>query len=440
MTNLFDPRVSDLDPRDGSVTVTPFPPNWGETQRFDLAITVSFSSQEATTDVEREILRQQRGRLQFSYVVKDFPYRAWLTQLAEVVAKLFHANAGAFQHLGFMNGGSPDPVALQLALREMAKLGSNYFHKLFHLKNGPNFESSSLPRGEFDVYGKLLLAWLRKAETIQITAARHLIPWPILFNDDPRAEQISVDGFWGYAKNLQLLHDGLTTSTYLRAAWRMVTAVDHSDPDLNDGAKIHEDATHPFVLLKDRVESAADPQELFDAFSEADILYHYGHASASSRGFDLGVIDVNGKELNAADLERLILDDQIHLPPHKPLLVFLNGCSTAAGAGDVATIPDVLVKYGVGSFCFIATLGAVPPCPAARFALSFFIEHLGARGTPKPLGLSILEARRQVLKVYGNPVGLLYVAYGRVSTTVDFTHTTPDQGPQPQLGELAHVE
>jgi CHAT domain len=244
----------------------------------------------------------------------------------------------------------------------------------------------------------------------------------VLYPEDVEGKAVDEKKFWAFSKNMQLLHEGLAHGVELDPPWHLAAAVDKNDKNLEAGALVHEEASHPFVTLAKRIKKSELPHELFEAFAQAEMLYHYGHASSSSRGFEFGEIQVNGVKLDAAGLETL-LNTSIELPDREPLLVFLNGCSTDIGAGDGETIPEVLVRHGLGRLCFVTTLGAVPPWAAAMFAQHFFCAYLGDGRKTQSLGESLAHARREMLEKHGNPVGVLYVAYGNTATAIKSSTT-----------------
>lgn len=431
MSEAFPVQVTSRDPRGGLIMIS--------AQKDVLHITVSF--QIAPGDPVADEVRRRLGgdgQLDFSYRTMGFNQKPFMTELAAAVKHLHEAFNGAFQRTGsaFRNAGGLEHDKLRSALRPLAELGYQIFTLLFQLDDTPGYNSDDIDRSQFQTYGHILRRWLRDTETLQIVAPRHVIPWPVLYPDDIEDNPFEVYRFWAFAKTLQLLDVGLARFVNVDSAWRLTTAVEGTDHRVSTGAKVHRQPEHPFVRLRERVRDSSCPRKLFRWFADADVLYHFGHASSSSRGFEFGQISLNGNDLKAATLEALLSSRKIALPKREPLLVFLNGCSTAVEAGEGETIPAVLIKHGRGRFYFVATLGAVPDWPAARFAEKFFRAYLPGVGVPgQSLGESMQHARREMLQEHGSPVGLLYVAYGKTGTAI------PGDGlPRPLTVDLEAAE
>ena len=99
-------------------------------------------------------------------------------------------------------------------------------------------------------------------------------------------------------------------------------------------------------------------------------------------------------------------------------LVFANACrASIIDPGAVASLPKIILKYGhIG---FIGTETNIPDEVASEFAKRFYKNLL--RG--HTLGDSVMNAKRELLRFYHNPLGVLYVFYAepdmRVRKPVD---------------------
>ena len=71
----------------------------------------------------------------------------------------------------------------------------------------------------------------------------------------------------------------------------------------------------------------------------------------------------------------------------------------------------------------IGTTALVPDRAAAEFS-KFFYKALLAR---RPLGESIVHARRELLSSYGNPLGVLYVLHADPNIVSHDNSGVPDQ-------------
>jgi hypothetical protein len=125
--------------------------------------------------------------------------------------------------------------------------------------------------------------------------------------------------------------------------------------------------------------------------------------------------DVKLGELRQAYLERLTQDRDLRR--HRAI-VFLNAC--AATRTDPLTASSFAQWFvGSGHRAFIGPGADVPDGVAAGFAKAFYGRLLEAR---RPLGEAVVWARRDLLRDFRNPLGLLYVAYGDTGLVVERAH------------------
>lgn len=95
--------------------------------------------------------------------------------------------------------------------------------------------------------------------------------------------------------------------------------------------------------------------------------------------------------------------------------MILNACSSSRT--DPLTAASFAQWFvASGHRAFIGTETDVPDGLAARFAGAFYGRLLEAR---RPLGDAVVWARRDLLRDFRNPLGLLYVVYGDTDLVVE---------------------
>jgi CHAT domain len=96
-------------------------------------------------------------------------------------------------------------------------------------------------------------------------------------------------------------------------------------------------------------------------------------------------------------------------------IVVLNACaSSRTNPRTAASFAQWFVRKGHRAF--IGTETDVPDSVAGRFAAAFYGRLLEAR---RPLGEAVVWARRDLLRDFRNPLGLLYVVYGDTDLAVE---------------------
>ncbi|HEU5109714.1 MAG TPA: CHAT domain-containing protein, partial [Micromonosporaceae bacterium] len=122
--------------------------------------------------------------------------------------------------------------------------------------------------------------------------------------------------------------------------------------------------------------------------------------------------DISLGELRRAYRERFTADrdDRRHRG-----IVVLNAC--ASSRTDPVTAASFAQWFvGSGHRAFVGTETDVPDGVASAFAAAFYGRLLEAR---RPLGEAVVWARRDLLRDFRNPLGLLYVVYGDTDLVVE---------------------
>ncbi|HEX8112133.1 MAG TPA: C25 family cysteine peptidase [Kofleriaceae bacterium] len=415
--NGFRLDVGDEEPRGGTITIEPVDD--------ECAVTVVFrpTLKNTLTAEARAVVEGlgKNGYLDFEYVVKRFDLMKIMDEIRLAINHLNRFENRAFQNrdVAFSDGH-----ALAAALLPLARIGHQLYTKLFSFGLNPgsmNVTSESLTRASWRVHGELLRSWLQDAKALHIVCRHCYLPWNLIYPElvADSAEAVRVEEFWGFSKRLQLFQVGVTNLAVMKSEWRLAAGVEEKDGSVADGRRIHDDAAHPFrARANGRVSWHEQPRSLF-ADLERDIIYHFGHASGTTRGYAYNGVVLNGYSFSSADLETLFDTGQLPVTTASPHLLYLNGCSTAPGSGEGcnSTLVDALVRGSPGTFCFVTTFGDVPPWAAAEFARRFFDSYFGSSETaPRSLGDSLWIARHEMLALYQNPIGLLYEAVGKLAT------------------------
>ena len=122
--------------------------------------------------------------------------------------------------------------------------------------------------------------------------------------------------------------------------------------------------------------------------------------------------DVSLGELRSAYRERLAIDRESRR--HRGIVI-LNAC--ASSHTDPLTAASFAQWFvASGHRAFIGTETDVPDGVAAGFAGAFYGRLLEAH---RPLGEAVVWARRDLLRDFRNPLGLLYVVYGDTDLIVE---------------------
>jgi hypothetical protein len=314
-----------------------------------------------------------------------------------------------------------DALDLKVALVPFVEVGRTLFVELFGL-GLPSLErhfDSDLPSEDLQIYGECLRAWLKATTNLTLAVrrgGRGYLPWNVLYTGDlpSRPEDVDPQGFWGFGKQVQILSDGLCDFLDVRASCHVSAGIEDLDEGVRAGADVHRENTHPFKTLPSgQVFVSGQLDDVLKEFGASDLLYFFGHASGSLAGLEFASISLNGTSLTAPDLKTWVVSGRARLPSQRPVLVFLNGCSTQVGT-STDTITDALIQLKSRSFCFVSTIATVPDWAGARFACEFLRRFLDGAS----LGLAMSEARCEMLARHLNPVGLFYAAYGKLGTRI----------------------
>ncbi|WP_155375186.1 CHAT domain-containing protein [Catellatospora vulcania] len=96
-------------------------------------------------------------------------------------------------------------------------------------------------------------------------------------------------------------------------------------------------------------------------------------------------------------------------------VIILNACASSRTNPLTAySFPDFFLRQGHRAF--IGTETDVPDSVASAFSRAFYGRLLEAK---RPLGEAVVWARRDLLRDFRNPLGLLYVMYGDTQLTVE---------------------
>jgi hypothetical protein len=88
--------------------------------------------------------------------------------------------------------------------------------------------------------------------------------------------------------------------------------------------------------------------------------------------------------------------------------VFLNACGSAhLDPADPASFPELFLEDGFDFLGVIGTEATIPEQFAREFAKRFY--HCLFKGYD--IGHALLTSRWQMLRQYGNPLGILYTLY-----------------------------
>jgi hypothetical protein len=396
------------DSRGGLIVLTP--------EGDDCTVFVKFRPVGSTPE-EREFIQRKDGQISFGYTVPALSSQSQMVQLAAGVKHLNESSGRAFQKVDL---AFEDVHAIGEALRPLAQQGWNLYRILFGVGEEPSdFYPPAANKEEVRLYGDLLRRWLETAIDIQIVCPPALLPWNILYSADPASgSTVAPETFWAFSKNLQLYWTDLCDETLIPREWGLRAGVESSDASLAQGTRVHEASDHPFQIHADRISQVDCAKQLFRDLSNPSIIYHYGHAETSMRGYGFARISVNNNSLDAMTLRADLLAKAVRVDGPRPMLVYLNGCWTAADNTNAESIWGVLVQHQIRHFCFVTTLGAVPAWPAAMFARYFFSSFLGDVQGSRQLGEAMMAARKAMLRVFRNPIGLLYCAWGKLSTRI----------------------
>jgi hypothetical protein len=270
-------------------------------------------------------------------------------------------------------------------------------------------------------------------QVIHITSPEPLLPWAFMYylpDDDPdhlynlpKYDPANPDprGFWGFMHEIQEELPCTSQTLPLPPDCKVVSSV----CAIVDNQQWHQQADHPLIVLGERVVLKSTEHELGHALGdfEWDCFYFFGHSyHAGTPTAQTSWIKLLNKELTVANLETRYKAPNFK---QKPVVAFLNGCSTAAlTQWNTETIAGYLCEQGRGSVCCLVAVDSLPAALAAEFAKHFWRYFLCDR---QRIGRAMLNARKDILHTWKNPLGLLYSLFGRVDTFVESSSVEHDE-------------
>jgi hypothetical protein len=268
-----------------------------------------------------------------------------------------------------------------------------------------------------DDTSRLVRDLTQRARSIQITSERFLIPWEMLYQG-AKDEPTDVTGFWGMSRVVsrsivssrggvpEFPHIVRTTPRCGLAVCRELVNVDKVEIPLF--RKLKSDRVIDLDLLPALVPG---PQGLrsFGTFlgAEREILHFACHAYPEKRlansymqvddGFRVEQIQFSAEEF------RLSGDP----------IVVLNACRTGT-ASPLNSFNWASTFLDIGARAVLATEFRVPDDFAPLFAREFYQRFLDGQS----LGAAVVNARRRLWKIMGNPLGLAYGLYAAPATRI----------------------
>lgn len=360
-----------------------------------------------------DLFRPVRDTLDIQYTV-EMNLNAERNELVTRFADIYHNRRQPIGEL--LTGSALEPVpedALRRAFMPIAAQGASTFRRLLQ----PDEEDTTI-----DGYGRkdasyiwaALRSALARAQPVAVRSPVRLFPWTFLYTGEALEETdlstLDMTRFWGFQRPIQEEVEGMARRVRLPRPPQIVAAVSRDvDPD-------GEHAAGPLGRLAaerpDVVQWVYSSKELRDSLADfpGDCLYFYGHAMQRDPPTPTtSCLKLEGFEVTV---------DQIERAPgprfRKDLvLAFLNGCETApVNVWSRASLAGLLCLREKGRVCCVTTFAEVPIAFARRFGQLFWERFLGGA----TVGNALLQARRELLQSFNNPLGLLYSLFGRVET------------------------
>lgn len=255
-------------------------------------------------------------------------------------------------------------------------------------------------------------AFLQRSQIVTIDSPVPLFPWAFLCDTSPRSDKFDAkNALWGFKHQIQEVIEGVTQKIRMPSPATITAAVCPSVERDRAGVGFHETIDHPFKALNLPVRWIQRIEELRNTLRglEDNCFYFYGHHKLGNPDLPLeNALLFDGQELSVAELQEL----RAPLVQSDPVLVYLNGCFTTP-------LTELTRHSVVGCFvasersgnkvCCVATTHKVPLVFGASFAKLFWSQFL----IGKTVGDSLLYARQEMLNQKNNPLGLLYVLFGR---------------------------
>ncbi len=154
-------------------------------------------------------------------------------------------------------------------------------------------------------------------------------------------------------------------------------------------------------------------------------IHHFScHSNTSSEHYDDYTLRLSTRrgarrEISFAQLRTAHLDqlssDAGRRSPRSRAVIILNSCASSR-TDPLTAVSFPLWFLKCGHRAFIGTEADVPDMVSARFAESLYGRILEYR---RPLGEALVWARRDLLRDFRNPLGLLYAAYGNSDLMIE---------------------
>jgi hypothetical protein len=298
----------------------------------------------------------------------------------------------------------------KVEMREFLKVIAKQGYDLYKMLFGVN--SIDARDDQKKIYIDAVRSVLERVRLVTVSAEHPLFPWGFLYNAEVNTNDLTTvdwQHFWGFRYEIQVQVPNLSSATALSGRCRIGAAV---CPTV-DTKSWHDDASHPFHR-KDKVvvksyKSYLDIEQALRGFDQ-DCFYFFGHAGIEANHDPW--IKYDSAQIWLASMSSGYDEKQIQFL-RDPVIVFLNGCSTAPVSDFEHDSPlGLLIRDGDHRVCGVGTVGAVPGPFAAALARLFWNAFLEG----DPLGTALLTARRELAEKCENPLGLLYTTFGDIDT------------------------
>lgn len=296
---------------------------------------------------------------------------------------------------------------VSLCFSEIAKYGAALYFRLFwELKSLQGIGSTARPIAREAIRSAFL-----SPHVLCIQSPISLFPWNFLFlipKYDAK-DPLDLKHFLGFRHEVQEQLDGTAATIDLHTSPSVVKAI---CTDL-DKHQWHDHKSHALKKCCP-LPAIVSAQEFGDKLGDFqdDCFYFFGHAfhadpptPATSR------LSLNHQDLTVDALGR------IHNAPkyRRDLVVgFLNGCSTAPlHEWSDNSVVGFLCRRSDNRLCCVSTTTDLPAEFGAEFANEFWQRFIFDK---LPISKALVDARLAMLGKYNNPLGLMYVLYGRADT------------------------
>lgn len=257
-----------------------------------------------------------------------------------------------------------------------------------------------------------LTSALRREHWVVITSPSRLFPWAFLYDGEglKKDDLTSLDfgRFWGFRHEIQEQIEGLAMRRTLPAKPRVIAAVSKDvDPLGEHGQSALAGADVDWVTSADELKSRLSTLD-------GDCFYFYGHAiqrdppTPTTSELKMDGFGVTVEEVQAESGPRVSKD---------LVLVFLNGCGTSPlNEWSTSSFAGLLCLGGQRKVCCVATFAEVPAAFARMFAAKVWDRFLVKR---ERIGAALLMARREMMREWNHPMGLLYGLLGKIETRIE---------------------